>query len=174
MTRQQTLADGIRASFELTTRFLTGIAEENRTTQAPNLPNHAAWTLGHLALYLHRVAERLDSKPLPGSDFTTGDGSAGTQDRFDTESICFGSTPVDNPKIYPTLARAIQIFESACNHLAAAASEAGDAKLDEAIKWGPTEVTHALLVQRMIFHNGLHTGQLVDLRRALSLSSVIQ
>ena len=174
MTRQQMLADGILATVPLVTRFLAGITEDNRTTQVPNLPNHVAWTLGHLALYLNRTAERLDRTPLSESDFITCDGAAGTQERFDTESSCFGSTPVDNPDIYPTLARATQIFESACNHLAAAAKQASDATLDQEIKWGSAQITLAALTQRMIFHNGLHAGQLTDLRRALSLESVIQ
>ena len=78
------LAEAMRATKPFVTRFLSGFDDSNRTTQAPNLPNHAAWCMGHLALTMNRFAERFDGKPLPDSDFITADGQGGNEERFDT------------------------------------------------------------------------------------------
>src|SRR5262245_44763569 len=113
MTRQQVLADCIRETRPLLARYLKGFDDTNHTKQAPGLPNHLAWTLGHLALTMQRTAEKLDRKPLPESDFIKGDGKSGTSERFDTESISFSSKPVDDPKLYPKYARCVAIFNAA-------------------------------------------------------------
>jgi hypothetical protein len=60
-------------SRDLLKRYLRGFDDSNSTLQAPGLPNHLAWTLGHLAINLHRTAERFDKQPLPASDFITAD-----------------------------------------------------------------------------------------------------
>ena len=44
------LAEAIGSTRELLVRYLQGFDDANATAQAPGLPNHAAWTLGHLAL----------------------------------------------------------------------------------------------------------------------------
>ena len=61
-THGASLAEGIEMSSVLFKRFLPGFDESNRTRQAPGLPNHLAWTLGHLAMVLNRIAEKLDKQ----------------------------------------------------------------------------------------------------------------
>jgi len=173
MTPEDTLAESILSSRDLLLRFLVGFDDDNRTRQTADMPNHVAWTLGHCALTMHRVAERFDGRLLPEGEFVTGDGRAGDARCFDTESVCFGSTPIDAPQQYPALQRAQEIFESACARLAAAAAGAGDAKLEEMVPWATGEIALRTLVLRLAFHNGTHTGQLIDLRRALGLGRVI-
>lgn len=110
-------------------RFLVGFNELTRIAQAPNMPNHVIWTLGHLSLYHHRSVERilrLEPGPLPEGDFVTADGRAGDAWRFDTESVCFSSTPIADSAIYPTLERGIEIHTAACGRLAASVREVGD------------------------------------------------
>ena len=172
-SRQETLARAVESSRELFVRFLAGFDEVNRTRQVPNLPNHAVWTLGHLALTMHRAAEKIDGQSLPENGFRVGEAST---DFFDTESICFDSIPTDDPSRYPSLQRASAIFDAACARLAEAARSSSDATLDQELKWGSigVSVKAADLIIRNVFHNGTHAGQLVDLRRALSLPSVIQ
>ncbi|MEZ6317311.1 MAG: hypothetical protein R3B49_00965, partial [Phycisphaerales bacterium] len=95
--RAEILATALDATLPLFERFLAGFDDSNRTKQGPSLPNHAAWTLGHLALYHHRAADRVlghdDPQALPESDFVKGDGHAGDGERFDSESVCYGSHP---------------------------------------------------------------------------------
>jgi len=148
---------------------LDGFTDDTRTAQTPDLPNHPAWTLGHLALTLNRVAEHIDKQPLPESDFLTGDGFAGTRDRFDTESVCHGSTPSPSPEHYPTLDRAITIFDAATARLQRALETATDKDLANEVPWGSRTMPLADLASRMLFHNGSHAGQLLDLRRALKM-----
>ena len=174
MTTQETIAQAIRNTQPLIVRSLEGFNEDNRTAQPPGLPNHAAWTLGHLALTMHRAAEKADPSPLPDADFVTGDGSDGDSRRFDTESVCFASTPLDDPARYPSLARCVEIFDAALNRLADAARNAPDQSLARPVQWGPAEIPVADLFTRMIFHNGAHGGQILDLRRALGFEPLIR
>ena len=88
MSRQQTLAETVRTSARPVFLALTDVGDADRVRQAPGLPNHVAWVLGHCALTMHRAAERLDDATLPDRDFVVGDGSSGDSDRFDTESVC--------------------------------------------------------------------------------------
>ena len=170
MTRQQLLAESVRDSGYLLVRYLKGFDDSNRTKQAPGLPNHVAWTLGHLAISLNRIAERIDGKPLPESDFAKGGGG----DRFNSDIIGFGSQPVDDPSQYPSLARCKAVFEAAIDRLASAVANASDEKLDAPVKWGKIDTTSGWsLAPRMIFHNGTHCGQIADLRRALGMGNVL-
>jgi hypothetical protein len=174
MTAQEMLAEGALGAKQLLVRFLDGFNEENRLQRAENLPNHLMWCLGHTALYLNRMAEQWDGQPLPEADFVSGDGTAGTAERFDSEAVAFGTDPSRPEGAYPTLTRGRAIYEAACDRLAAAARAASDADLAREIDWlGTTMPLHALAV-RVLFHSGLHTGQITDLRRALGMGRVIR
>lgn len=175
MSPQQALAQAILACKPLTTRYLSGFNSLNHTSQAHDLPNHIAWVLGHCALNMHRVAQQLDDKELPETEFSPEPCRAATDDPtfcFHTESIAFDSQPVDDPAIYPSFERCVQIYEGACDRLAAAIASAGDEQFERQIHWGSTAMPAYVLVARMIFHNGMHTGQIADLRRALRMPSI--
>jgi hypothetical protein len=174
VTSQDLLADAILSSRDLLGRFLEGFSDANRTKQAENLPGHVAWILGHCALTMHRVAEDCDGRALPERDFVTGDGHAGGSERFDTESICFDSAPVDDPQRYPSMARCRAIFEAACQRLASAVRDASPGALEKMVPWVVGEIPFWKLVQRIAFHNGVHAGQIIDLRRGLGLDRVIR
>jgi len=172
MTRQRTLASIVRASAPLLTRYMAGFDETTRVAQAPGLPNHLAWILGHCALTMHRCAEKFDGAPLPSSDFVTGDGGAGDADRFDTESVCFQSTPLPDESLYPTLDRARAIFEAGAERLASTLERATDEQIDASYSWYSSTDDVNELVARMVAHNGTHAGQLTDLRRALGMPGI--
>jgi hypothetical protein len=176
--RQALLADAVESCIFLAGRYLAGFDDSTHTRQAPGLPNHVAWSLGHLALTMHRTAARLTNpdataltSALHDTEFIAG-ASAGDARRYGTESISFGSTPVDDPARYPSLARCTEIFNAACIRLATAVREAPDSALDAPTKWGGGEIPVHALVGRMVFHNGAHTGQIADLRRALGFKSI--
>ena len=174
MTRQEMLSEFILSTKPFFVRFLDGFDDSTRTVQAENLPNHVAWSLGHCALTMNRAAERFDDKPLPESDFIMGDGTNGDSSRFDTESVCFDSTPTPDPSNYPTLQRATEIYEAACDRFAQAVRNTTDAKLDEMIPFYGSELPLYTLIMRLCFHNGSHAGQIIDLRRALSMQRVFK
>lgn len=170
---QDLLADSVLASSALLSRYLVGFNDQNRTTQAPGLPNHAAWCLGHLSLTMHRACERLGAPPaLPSSDFLT-DALQGDTDRFGTESVAFGSVPVDDPATYPIWSRCLAIFDAATLRLAnTARSASDDALITPRPFFGGTVLPAWQAIPRAIFHNGGHGGQIADLRRALGLGSI--
>ncbi len=176
MHRRDAIAESILATRGLLGRYLAGFDDASRTRQAPGLPNHVAWNLGHLALTMHRAAEKFDGAPPPGEDFfdskAAAPGAVRPPERFDTESVCFGSTPTDDPARYPPLARCVEVFHRGCERMAAAVRAADDAALDGAVPWGGGTMPRWLLAQRMVFHNGDHTGQIACLRRALSMKSI--
>lgn len=172
MTVQDVLADAVLACKGLSTRFLAGFTDGNRAAQADHLPNHLIWTLGHVALYINDAAGRLDGKPMPSSDFGPDLGAG--QSRYANDSIGFGSRPVSDPSRYPTLARGVQTYEAACDRLAAAVRRANEATLGKKVDWLGTQIPLAQLVSRVMFHAGVHTGQIMDLRRALGLEPVLR
>ena len=167
------LGCALRATAPLVLRFFDGFDDSNRTAQPAGLPNHASWVLGHLALTMNRFAERYDGLPLPERDYLTGDGASGTPETYDTESVCFGSVPVDNPNIYPTVSRGIEVFQSAIDRLGGVVMGLSDDQLGEIQPWGRGEFPTEVLIARIMFHNGTHAGQIMDLRRALGLGRVI-
>ncbi len=154
------IADAIKSTEELLIRFLEGFDDANATAQPAGLPNHAVWTLGHLALTMHRAAEQIAGAafPLP----------------WDPEPYAFGSSPTGASEDYPPLAEMIDNYHRAFALLLEAVRSAGNEGLSRPVHWGQTTVTARDLALRMVFHNGAHCGQLVDLRRALGLGPVIR
>jgi hypothetical protein len=174
MSPQEFLSQSILQCEPLMVRYLSGFNTLNHTRQAENLPNHAAWILGHCALTMHQVAHALDGRALPAGDFSDEPCRAATDDPafcFYRESIAFRSTPIDDPAIYPSFERCVQIYKSACERLAAAVAGADSAQMQRTAAWG-TEMPLRELVPRLVFHNGVHAGQLVDLRRALGMPPI--
>lgn len=167
-----TLAQAVRDAVPFFTRFLVGFDGSNHTAQAPGLANHAAWTLGHLALYLHRGAEAFDRRALPASDFIE-DAHDGDVERFATESVAFGSVPVAEPGRYPAWPRCEALFHSAADRFVHSILETSPDQLAADVPWGAAKVSAAALVTRQVFHIGTHTGQLIDLRRALKMHHII-
>jgi hypothetical protein len=44
--------------------------------------------------------------------------------------------------------------------------------LTRQVAWGSGQTSVASLLTRMVFHNGMHCGQIADLRRALEMKSI--
>lgn len=172
MNRGHLLAQGILSSRDLLERFFSNFDDSNRTRQAPHLPNHFAWTLGHLAMIQNRMAERLDKQPLPADQFIEG-APRGDSTRFSVESVAFKSEPVDDPNAYPTFDRCLVIWRASIDRIARAYENADDATLDTMTPWGQNQIPIWAMAQRMAFHNGTHAGQLADLRRALGFPRVL-
>lgn len=176
-TRGELLADVVLLNKQMLGRYLVGFNDVTAVRQTPDLPNHVAWTLGHLALTMHRVAATVEGSgmtALPAEDFVAGGGFAGSRDKgvIDADAVAFGSKPEDRHDRYPTLARCTEIFNGACDRLAAAVRGCDDAALDRVVAFGSMQMPVWTIVARMTFHNGFHTGQIADLRRALGFKSI--
>jgi hypothetical protein len=169
MTPQSVVADAVELSKAQMARYLAGFDDSSSLRQAENLPNHPRWCLGHCALTMHRVAEMLDGRSAPDTDFATGGPQPG---RFHTEAVAFGSKPAGSTETYPPLARCVEIYNAACDRLASAVRAATEARLMEQVDWLTFKMPLYILVIRMCSHNGFHTGQIADLRRALKFKSI--
>ncbi len=172
------LAAAVRSAEPLLLRYAEGFTDENKTRQAPNIANHFAWTMGHCALTMMRAADRIagfvEPQTLPTGDWVHGDGTAGDPSRFDTESVGYGSTPVTDPAKYPRAARCVAIYKAAHEHLAVTIERSTASQLAKDVGWGKNlTMPAAHLALRMLFHNGTHCGQLIDLRRALGMAKVV-
>lgn len=170
--RGAVIANAIHMSVEGLMRFLPGFDDSNRTTQAPHLPNHVAWHLGHCAMYMHVARRAMDLTPLPSHDFC--DGEPRTPNQFDTETVCFGSVPVDDPERYPPLNRCVEVLRASGENLAGVFERAETDILSRTTSWGSVaSLTFSDLGLRLAFHNSTHAGQIIDLRRALGFGSII-
>jgi hypothetical protein len=154
------IAGAIAATSALLARYLNGFDDTNHTRQAPNLPNHVAWVLGHLALTMHRAAERIAGREIPLA--------------WDPEPFAMGSAPVADAAAYPRFDEMRRRFDEALARVVDAVRAAGDEKLHETVTWGGGSTTRRDLAVRMAFHNGVHTGQIIDLRRALGMPRLIR
>jgi DinB superfamily len=177
MNAQEAIAQAVLATKPLAARYLAGFDDSNHTRQAPSLPNHVAWNLGHLAITMHRAADRIAGREADlTADLILGGRADGGGDmlRFATESVSFGSRPVDDSSQYPRLARCIEIFNNAADRVARAIRELPDDQLQTPVPWGGAGMTipKHLMASRMVFHNGDHVGQIADLRRALGFKSI--
>jgi len=176
MRVQDAIAEGVLSTRQGMARYLAGFDDTNHTKQAPGLPNHVAWSLGHLALTMHRACQKIRTDhPLPASDSIEGGTTTGGGDpkRFATESVSFGSRPAPDPTQYPALARSIEIYSSACEAVAAVVRAVPDAELSTLVEWGGgMQLPKYLMALRMMTHNGMHVGQVADLRRALGFKSI--
>lgn len=170
--KAEILAQSIESSIPLLTRYLPGFNDGNRTRQAPGLPNHVAWTLGHLAITMHRAAERLGGHAIASADFIEG-AERGNANAFGTAGVGFGSTVTSDPAAFPPLKRCVDIFEAAAQRLAASVRGLSEPALSEETSWGQAKLSRERLAARMIFHNGQHTGQLMDLRRVMGMPRVV-
>ncbi|HYE61585.1 MAG TPA: DinB family protein [Phycisphaerales bacterium] len=171
MDRRTAIADGVLSTKPLLARYLKGFSDANHTAQAPGLPNHVAWQLGHLALVMQTIAKHFDGEPLAEADFVQG-AAVNTPEKFGTETVCFASPAPVAGQVWPRFERCVQAYDAAVERLARCVRESEDARLDVMIPWGPTQIPLYMAAQRMVFHNGMHTGQLADLRRGLGMGSI--
>jgi hypothetical protein len=164
------IAEGVLSTKQHMERYTRGFDERSGVAQAPGLPNHVVWTLGHLAFTMNRVCEMIDGKAVSAEFFVPG--ALGTKQAFAIESVRYGSTPTGDAGGYPAIERALAAYNAACDRVADCVRGASDAQLLEEVPWGGGMTPLYLLALRMVFHNGMHTGQIADLRRAFKMPSV--
>lgn len=175
MNRPDTIAEAVLSTKQIAARYFAGFDDSNRTKQAPTLPNHFAWNLGHAAQTMHRAAEKISGGyVISHNDFIIGGTPSGGGDktRFAIASVAAGSKPVDDPAQYPSFSRCIDIYNHACDTVADIVRHVPDEELDELVEWGPMKMPRWLLALRMMTHNGMHIGQIADLRRAFGFKSI--
>ena len=152
--------------FERTVAFLqdsvADLADEDLVLQPPGVPNHAAWTLGHVIHSCQAMAGELGAEPwLPG----------------DWESqFGYGSSPTAVVSQYPSKAALLAALAEASRRLRTALLAMDQTALaeplpDERVREMLPTKGHALL-QVIAAHTAYHAGQLAVWRRAIGRASV--
>ena len=158
------LIENSTGNVKMLARFVADIPDDKMCVQFPNLPNHAAWTLGHLTQSRINISNMI-GKPaeLPAPDWSA---------RFGR-----GSAPVSDPAAYPAKGEMLVILQKTHDHLIGALATIDPALLNvphDRAFFLPLFPTKAHLVATVLTtHDGIHIGQLADFRRALGLPTVI-
>ncbi len=147
---------------EMTGKLCAGVPEHQLTAQATPADNHILWQIGHLASSYAWFASMLDGK------------SAKLGETFDT-LFGFGSKPVADPGAYPDHAMVRKVHDDQFQRLVSAAQQLDDDQATAPLpKEAGTFATSKLdAIQKCIWHEGWHQGQMSALRRALGLPNAM-
>jgi uncharacterized damage-inducible protein DinB len=127
------------------------------TYQVDPSANHAMWFVGHMTRTDNFVLSKIAPEKaieLPGN----------SKDLFG-----MGSQPVNDPAIYPTPEEALRLFRDRRQALLAVLAKMSDDELSKPVPaGGPGFLTdNASMFELLVWHEGLHTGQISVARRAL-------
>jgi len=138
------------------------LSDEEILVQAPGVPNHAAWTLGHVIHSCEAMAGELGVEPWLPRDW---------ESRFG-----YGTSPAAVVAQHPTKAALLAALAEASQRLCAALRAVDEAALTEPLS---TEAARAVwptkghaLVQVVAAHTAYHAGQLTVWRRAIGRPAV--
>lgn len=145
-------------NIKLLERMIGDIPADQMCQQPPGLPNHPAWTLGHLALVRFGMIKQM----------------GGETSDFPEQWIALfgrGSTPCADVEQYPAKdelwSAVVRLHETTMKCLETLSPEQLERPHSiESLK-EPFPTLGDLLVQMLTSHDGLHVGQLSDWRRAL-------
>jgi hypothetical protein len=163
---ERRMKDAILNSLALhmrTLRELVGdVDDAQMTRQPPGVPNHPAWTLGHIAFSFQGIGEELGLDPWLPEDWVA---------RFKT-----GSVPAAERQAYPTRQELLDTLADAEQRLRERLSGMDDAALRRPL---PDEQAREILptlgdavLQVIVGHTAAHLGQLAVWRRAMGLPEV--
>ncbi|MBA4119971.1 MAG: hypothetical protein C0513_04630 [Isosphaera sp.] len=161
ITARQAAIDAVVFSRQLYDVALKGFPADKLATQPPNLPNHALWTIGHLATTYAFFRSVLD-----GQSTTVPD----------SYNALFGpgSKPSATPSTYPPLAELIAHLNRTHAELLRVLREMPEADLTKppAVEF-PFSPTRLAAMHMLAWHDGWHQGQLSLTRVALGLPGIL-
>jgi len=146
------------ATIEFVEKSVADLSEQQMVEQPTGVPNHAAWTLGHVILSCQGIAVELGAEAwLPDN----------------WESVYgYGSMPRGDLQFYPRKAELLAILASATSRLRQALLAATDSVLSRSLPGGQLPTMAHLLLQVVVAHTAYHAGQLTVWRRAIGKHSV--
>lgn len=143
---------------EATLNLAEGITDEQLTHRPQAGANHAAWILGHLAYADNGFYTKLsgNASVLP--------------DNFDS-LFGMGTEPTDDAGVYPSKSELLATLEKSHATITDWFRNLSDEQLAAPLpegfeRFGPN---HAALAATLAWHEGIHAGQLIEVRRSLGL-----
>ena len=145
--------------FEVSLAFVKAsvadLSDAQMLEQPPDAPNHALWTLGHLAHSCEGIAVELGVNPWLPEDWEALFG--------------FGSVPRTDADSYPTKDEMLALLDESSSRLADALRALSEVDLARALPDEDLPTMMHLLVQVVVAHTAYHAGQLGAWRRSLGL-----
>lgn len=154
------------ASFDRTLTFMqeqvADLSDEEMVLQPAGVPNHAAWTLGHVIHSCQEIAGELGVEGWLPSDWES--------------NFSYGSSPGSVRPQYATRSALLASLRDASERLRAALLQTDENTLanplpDEKVREIMPTLGHALL-QVVAAHTAYHAGQLAAWRRAIGRQPV--
>lgn len=149
-------------TFEATLKFMTesvaDLSEEEMVEQPPGVPNHAAWTLGHIIFSCQGMALELNAEAWLPDDW---------ESRFG-----YGSTPSPDASRRAAKAEMLELLADGASRLRRALEGLSDSDWKRPLP-DPTLPTMGHLLQQVVgSHTAFHAGQLAMWRKAIGKPSV--
>lgn len=157
------LLDGWQQNLAAMRRLWPTLPPDRITAQPQGVVNHPAWTVSHMNHYHPAILCMARGEPVsdPGLHSDAG--------RYDA-----GSTPVDDPGLYPTPQQLWQTYLAGHERIAVALAGAGDRLLNQPPglpRWAASFATTAtILSYLMVYHEATHIGQVMVWRRAMGMA----
>lgn len=148
-------------TFETTVKFMeqsaADLSERQMVEQPAGVPNHAAWTLGHVVFSCQAMAAELGSETwLPG----------------DWESVYgYGTTPHTDLSRYPNKAEMLALLADSASRLRRVLLALDESVLKKPLPDETFPTMAHLLSQVVVAHTAFHAGQLATWRRAIGMPS---
>lgn len=141
-----------------TLKLAADITDEQMTHRPTPQANHAAWILGHLA-----YADDGFRTKLSGNE-------AVIPENYEA-LFGMGTTPSDDASLYPSKADLIAVLEQSHAALTSWFKSLSDEQIASPLPEGMEMfgANHATLAATMTWHEGIHAGQLIEVRRSLGL-----
>ena len=144
---------------EFLRRLVSDLDDTQMVAQPPNMPNHPAWTIGHLAFSLQQIAGECGLSPWLPDDWAA---------KFGT-----GSEPTSETDTFPHKATLLQRLEDSKQRLFSVVQSLGEVGLanplpDVRYRDRFPTIGHAV-VHILSGHTALHLGQLTVWRRLIGL-----
>lgn len=155
-------SDMVSWSHGMLSALLKDWPQDKWTFQNAPSDGHALWQMGHLAMTYAWVENSL----------------VGTKPEFPERYNAlfgFGSKPVDNPALYPSVAEVRSAMERGWERVAkiTGAMKESDLAKAPAGDTGGMAKDKGEMVRLLVWHEGWHQGQLSSLRKALGLPGVL-
>ena len=158
----ETVLHSFNYSLDYLSELLSDVCECSMVRQAPGVPNHPAWTLGHLVFVSQMIGGVAGLEPWLEDEWANAFGP--------------GSTPVAEALSYPPKEALMSFLNEARSKLTAAVENLDNDTLDRpfpdpSYKDVFPTIRHAL-TQVMVAHTAFHVGQISAWRRAMDLSAM--
>ncbi len=155
------MIDELIHTFEATIGFMEqsvdDLSDEEMVARPSGVPNHAAWTLGHIIFSCQGMATELGAAPWLPDDWESVFG--------------YGSTPRSEQQQYPTKAQFQTYLADATTRLCDTVRNATTEVLRRQLSDDDFPTMSHLLLQVVVAHTAFHAGQLAVWRRAMGKES---